>query len=93
MSSLQCFGWPELGPRHQGVDVLFEVTVAQPGEEIAQVGVGLDAVHFAGADEAGKAGPVTPAFVVTGKERIATVHGRAADRVLGKRCASPVVSA
>ena len=43
---------------HHGVDGFFTVSGGQPGEDIAQIGIGLDVVHFAGAGQAGKAGPV-----------------------------------
>ena len=57
------------------------MAVREAGEEVAQVGVGLDAVHFTGADQAGKPSPIAAPFIVPGKERIAAVHGRSADRV------------
>jgi len=68
-------------PWHQRVDVAGEMTIGQLCEQIAQIGIGLDALHLAGCDQAGEAGPVSAAFVVTGEERIAAVHGRAADGV------------
>ena len=58
------------------------MTVGKPGEEIAQVGIGFDAVHLAGSDQAGEARPGTAALIVAGKKRVAAVHGRAADGVL-----------
>lgn len=58
-----------------------EVAVCEAGEEVAQICVGLNAVHFTSADQAGKPGPISAPFVVPGKERIAAVHGRSADRV------------
>lgn len=57
-------------PRHQGVDVSDEVTVGEAGEEIAQIGIGLDAVHLASADESGEPGPISATFIVTRKKRI-----------------------
>ena len=70
-----------MSPGHQRVDILVEMAVGELGEEIAQVGVGFHAVHLAGSDQAGEAGPVPAALVVTGKKRVAAVHGRAADGV------------
>ncbi len=62
--------------------MLGQVAVSEAGKQIAQVGVGFDAVHLAsGANQAGKARPVSATLVVTGKERVAAVHGRAADGV------------
>jgi len=49
------------------------VAIGESGEEIAQIGVRLDTVHLAGADQAGEAGPVAAALVVTCEERIATI--------------------
>ncbi len=40
------------------------MTIGQLREQIAQIGVGFDAVHLAGTDEAGEAGPVPAAVVV-----------------------------
>lgn len=36
-----------MGPWHQRVDVLGEVTVGDADEEVAQVSIRLDAIHFA----------------------------------------------
>ena len=58
------------------------MAVGEPDEEIAQIGIGLDAVHLAGADQAGEAGPITTALIVPRKKCVSTVHGRAADSVL-----------
>jgi hypothetical protein len=55
--------------------------LAHLDEQIAQIGIGLDAVHLAGSDQAGEAGPIPVALVMTREERIAAVHGRAADGV------------
>lgn len=55
--------------------------MCEAGEEVAQIGVGLNAVHFTSADQAGKPGPIAAPFIVPCKERIAAVHGGAADRV------------
>lgn len=57
------------------------MAIGQLDEQIAQIGIGFDAVHLAGADQAGEAGPIAPALVMAGEERIAAVHGRAADGV------------
>ena len=70
-----------MGPWHQRVDVLGEVTVGDADEEVAQVSIRLDAIHFAGADQAGEAGPVAAALVMACEQCIAAVHGRAADGV------------
>ena len=50
-----------IGPWHQSVGVAGEMTIGQLREQIAQIGIGLDAVHLAGADQAGEAGPVAAA--------------------------------
>jgi hypothetical protein len=70
-----------VSPGHERVDILVEMAVGEPGEQIAQVGVGFDAIHLAGAYQAGEASPVPSALVMASKERIASVHGRATDRV------------
>ena len=57
------------------------MAVGEPDEEIAQVGTGFDAARLAGADQTGEARPIPAAFVTTSKERVATVHCRAADGV------------
>src|SRR6478609_5351992 len=71
-----------IGPRHQGIDVFDEVAVCETGEEVAQIGVRFNAVHFTSAYQAGKPGPVAAPFIVARKERIAAVHSRATDGVL-----------
>ena len=58
------------------------MTVGELGEEVAQVSIGLYAVHLAGSDEACEARPRTAALIVAGKKRVAAIHGRAADGVL-----------
>lgn len=70
-----------MGPWHQGINVFGEVAVCETGEEVAQIGVGLNAVHFTSADQAGKPGPIAAPFIVPRKERIAAVHGGSADCV------------
>ena len=37
-----------LGPWHQGINVAGEVSVGQFREPVAQIGIGLDAIHLAG---------------------------------------------
>ena len=58
-----------------------EMAVGELREQIAHIGIGFDAVHLARADQAGEAGPVPAALVMTGEQRVAAVHGRAADGV------------
>lgn len=58
------------------------MSVGEAGEKIGQVGVRLHAVHLAGTDEAGEAGPIPAALVMAGEQRVATVHGRTSDGVL-----------
>lgn len=62
--------------------MLVEMAVGDPGEEIDQVAIGLDPVHLATADQAGKARPRPAARVVACEECVAAVHGWAADGVL-----------
>ena len=57
-----------MGPWHQRVDVLGEVTVGDADEEVAQVSIRLDAIHFAGADQAGEACPVPATLIVSSEE-------------------------
>lgn len=57
------------------------MAVGELREQIAQKRIGFDTVHFAGANQAGEASPVTTTFVMASEERIAAVHGRAADGV------------
>jgi hypothetical protein len=54
-----------VGPWHQRVDVLVEMAVGEPDEDIAQIGIGLDAVRLTGADQTGEAGPITTALEKT----------------------------
>jgi len=65
-----------ISPGHEGIDVAGEMTVRQLREQIIQVGVGLDAIHFTSADQAGETGLIFPTLIMAGKERIAPVHGR-----------------
>ncbi len=39
------------------------MAIGEPGEEIAQIGIGFDAIHLAGGDQAGEARPVPSALV------------------------------
>ena len=39
------------------------MTIRDTDEQIAQIGIGFDAVHLASADEAGEAGPIAAALV------------------------------
>ena len=48
---------------------LGEVAVCEAGEEVAQIGVGLNAVHFTSADRAGKPGPIAAPFIVPRKDK------------------------
>ena len=70
-----------MSPRHQRVDVFIEMTAGQLRKQVFQIGIWLDAIHFAGADQAGEARPVSTAFVVPGKKRVAAIHCRAADGI------------
>ena len=81
-SSVRGAGLPGVCPRHELSDVLVEMAVGQPGEQILEVGIGFDAVHLGCADQGGEAGPVSAALVMASKKRVAAVHGRAADGVL-----------
>lgn len=55
--------------------------VGQLGVEIEQIGIGLDAVHAAGADQACEPCPATGAFIVSCKKRVAACHSWASDRI------------
>ena len=55
-------------PRHHDVNVTSEMASGQFREQIAQIRIGFDTVHFAGADQAGEACPVSTALVMTGEE-------------------------
>ena len=70
-----------MSPGHQSVDVLFEMPIGQLCLQIAQVGIGLDAVHATGSDQAVEACPTPGAVIVTCKKCIATCHGWASDRI------------
>ena len=48
----------EGGAKALGRRCPFEVNAGLPGEEIAQVGAGLDAVRFVGSDQIGEMRPV-----------------------------------
>lgn len=57
------------------------MAIGQFREKVPQVGIGFDAIHLAGADQAGEAGPVFSALIMAREQSVAAVHGRAADRV------------
>jgi hypothetical protein len=57
------------------------MAVSEFREQVEQIGIGFDAIQFAGADQGRGARPVAPALVMTGEECIATIHGRAANGV------------
>lgn len=64
-----------VGPWHEGVDIFREMTIGQADEEISQVGVGFAAIHFAAADQAGKAGPISATLVMACKQRWRRLNG------------------
>lgn len=66
-SSLSGAGPLRIGPWHEGVDIFGEMTVCEADEEIAQIGVGLNAVHLAASDQTGEPGPIAAVLVMTGE--------------------------
>jgi hypothetical protein len=58
------------GPGHELVDARGRPEVDEPGEDVSEVGLRIDAVHFAGLDQRSDAGPVLGAFIVAGEERV-----------------------
>ena len=63
-----------VGPWHQRINVLVEMAVRQFREQVFHVGIGFDAIHFAGTDQACKARPVPAAFIMASEQGVATIH-------------------
>ena len=57
------------------------MALGQSGEEVHEVGIGIDAIHLCSANERSHACPGASSVVMTGEERIAAVHGRATNGV------------
>jgi hypothetical protein len=60
------------------------VAVGHLDEQVAQISVVLDAVHFTCADQAGELCPIPAALVLSRKQGVAAVNGRASDCVFNK---------
>ena len=69
-------------PREEIVDLALGMTVYDTGEDIGEVGLGIDAVEFAGLDQRCDDGPMFAAPVGAGEERIFTIQGNGTDAAL-----------
>jgi hypothetical protein len=67
------------GPRHELVETRSRPEIDQPGENVGQIGLRVDATEFAGLDERGNAGPILRALIMPGEERILAIENNRAD--------------
>src|SRR5215467_13817535 len=67
------------GPRHELVETRSRPEIDQPGENIGQISLRVDATEFAGLDERGDAGPILRALIMPGEERILAIENNRAD--------------
>ena len=72
------------GPRHEIVDARRGVAVGDGSQGFAQVGVGIDGVHFAGFNERRHARPGSAALVMTGEQRVFSIEGYGSDGVFDR---------
>ena len=56
-------------PRKQFVEAIDRVTFDEAGEDVGEIGFGIDVVQFAGLDEGGEDRPVLAAAIGAGEER------------------------
>src|SRR5665213_2050046 len=71
-----------IGPWQEIVDLAVGMVVDDPGDDVGEVGLGLDAAELAGLDERGDDGPVFTTGVGAGEESIFSVERDRADRAL-----------
>src|SRR5215472_18956172 len=67
------------GPRHELVETRSRPEIDQPGENIGQISLRVDATEFAGLDERGDAGPILRTLIMPGEERILAIENNRAD--------------
>ena len=65
-----------VSPGHEVVDAALGMAGDEALEDVGEVGVGIDAVQFAGFDQRGDDGPVLGALVGAGEERVLTVQAQ-----------------
>ena len=66
------------GPRHELVEARGRPEIDQPGENVSQIHLRVDAAELAGLDQRGDAGPVLRALIMPGKECILSVENNLA---------------
>ena len=66
-------------PRHELVETRSWPEIDQPGEDVGQIGLRVDATELAGLDERGDAGPILRALIMPGEERILAIKNNRAD--------------
>jgi hypothetical protein len=62
------------GPGHKLIQTRDGPEIEELREDIGEVGLGIDAVQFAGFDERGDAGPVLRALIMTGEECVFAIE-------------------
>jgi hypothetical protein len=62
-----------IGPRQEFVDAAVRVAVDDLGDDVAQVGVGIEADQLASFDQGSEHGPMFAAAIKTGEESILAV--------------------
>ena len=62
-----------VGPGHELVDLAGRVAVDEPGQDVGEVGVGVDGVVLRGLDQRGDHAPMDAALVGAGEQRVLAV--------------------
>jgi hypothetical protein len=62
-------------PGRELIDLALGMTVDQPGQDIFEIGLGIDGVEFAALDQGGEDGPVVGAVVGAGEQAVLSVQG------------------
>jgi hypothetical protein len=66
-------------PGEKFIDAGLRMAVDDPGEDVGEVGLGIDAVELASLDERGDDGPMFSAAIGAGEERILAIEGNGTD--------------
>ena len=75
-----CVG--EIGPGQEFVDLAVGMAVDDPGDDVGEIGVRIDAAELAGLDQRRDDGPVLAAAVGAGEQRILSVQRDRSDAAL-----------
>jgi hypothetical protein len=75
-------GWRLPGPRHEFIDAAVGPALDDFGEDVGDIGLGVDAEHFAGLDDRGRDGPMGGAAVISSKQAVLSGQAQGAQSAL-----------